>query len=142
MSAGQLEDVAHVCNRYPDIQLTYQLPTGTSTAAGEQVTLVAELERELEGDLRPVDAPRCTVLLVFQLCDGRSSIRSLPCLVGLPPAKKCTSQQLTWACKCFLKGVSSKHAMLPAYRQQISFLLMPRHDTALLWDFFAARCHP
>ncbi|CAL8467727.1 g7265 [Coccomyxa elongata] len=58
MSAGQLEDVARVCNRYPDIQLTYQLPTGTSTAAGEQVTLVAELERELEGDLRPVDAPR------------------------------------------------------------------------------------
>ena len=66
MSAGQLEDVARVCNRYPDIQLTYQLPTGTSTAAGEQVTLVAELERELEGDLRPVDAPRYTFTPVFK----------------------------------------------------------------------------
>ena len=61
MSQGQLEDVARVCNRYPDIQLTYALPSGNAAAAGDQVTLVAELERELEGDLRPVDAPRCDI---------------------------------------------------------------------------------
>lgn len=59
MSEGQLAEVARVANRYPDIQLTYQLPTGTAAAAGDQVTLVADLERELDGDLRPVDAPRC-----------------------------------------------------------------------------------
>ena len=59
MSQGQLEDVARVANRYPDIQLAYSLPGGPSAGAGGQVLLVAELERELEGDLRPVDAPRC-----------------------------------------------------------------------------------
>ena len=58
MTDGQLEDVARVCNRYPDIQLTYQLEGGNSVAAGGQVTLTAQMERELEGDLRPVDAPR------------------------------------------------------------------------------------
>lgn len=59
MTDGQLEDVARVCNRYPDIQLTYQLEGGASVPAGGQVTLTAQMEREaFEGDLRPVDAPR------------------------------------------------------------------------------------
>ena len=58
MSEAQLEDVARMCNRYPDIQLSYQLEGGNSVAAGDQVTLTAQMERELEGDLRPVDAPR------------------------------------------------------------------------------------
>ncbi len=59
MSEGQLQDVLRVCQRYPDIQLTYQLPAGTSVAAGDQVQVVAELERDWsEGDLPPVDAPR------------------------------------------------------------------------------------
>ena len=58
MTDMQLEDVARVCNRYPDIQLTYQLEGGNSVAAKKQVTLTAQMERELEGDLRPVDAPR------------------------------------------------------------------------------------
>ena len=59
MSEAQLEDVARVCNRYPDIQLSYQLEGGASVPAGEQVTLTAQMEREIEGDLGPVDAPRC-----------------------------------------------------------------------------------
>lgn len=59
MSEGQLADVLRVCHRYPDIQLTYQMPGGASVAAGNQVQLVAELERDWsEGDLPPVDAPR------------------------------------------------------------------------------------
>ncbi|CAK0763687.1 DExH-box ATP-dependent RNA helicase DExH12 [Coccomyxa viridis] len=58
MSEAQLEDVARVCNRYPDIQLSYQLEGGASVPAGEQVTLTAQMEREIEGDLRPADAPR------------------------------------------------------------------------------------
>jgi len=60
----QLEDVARVCNRYPDIQLTYQLEGGNSVAAKKQVTLTAQMERELEGDLRPVDAPRSAACAV------------------------------------------------------------------------------
>ncbi len=59
MSQGQLEDVARVANRYPDIQLAYSLPGGAAVPAGGQVQLLAELERELDGELRPVDAPRC-----------------------------------------------------------------------------------
>ena len=45
MSQPQLEDVARVCNRYPDIQLAYSLPGGADVPAGGQVLLVAELER-------------------------------------------------------------------------------------------------
>ncbi len=73
MSQGQLEDVSRVCNRYPDIQLTYALPSGNAAAAGDQVTLVAELERELEGDLRPVDAPRCALSSSCPLCCANSA---------------------------------------------------------------------
>ena len=62
MSEAQLEDLARVCNRYPDIQLSYQLEGGNSVPAGEQVTLTAQMEREIEGDLRPVDAPRCAAV--------------------------------------------------------------------------------
>ena len=46
MSQGQLEDVARTCNRYPDIQLTYQLPGGTSVAAGEQVQPMAMIHNQ------------------------------------------------------------------------------------------------
>ena len=60
MSEGQLEDVARVCNRYPT--------SSSATAAGRHLRgrrasrsrSTAQLERELEGDLRPVDAPRCS----------------------------------------------------------------------------------
>lgn len=58
MSDGQLEDVARVCNRYPDIQLNYEVTSGTSVAAGDAVALQVDLQREQAGDLRPVDAPR------------------------------------------------------------------------------------
>ena len=58
MSESQLEDVARVCNRYPDIQLTYSLPDGAVVAANESVMLQVSLEREDTAELRPVDAPR------------------------------------------------------------------------------------
>jgi pre-mRNA-splicing helicase BRR2 len=58
MSGQQLEDVARVCNRYPDIQLSHTLAGGKEAGAGESVLLQVDLERELEGELRPVDAPR------------------------------------------------------------------------------------
>ena len=58
MSDSQLEDVARVCNRYPDIQLTYDIAGGRTAAAGDAVTLQVDLQREQAGELRPVDAPR------------------------------------------------------------------------------------
>ena len=39
MSDSQLEDVARVCNRYPDIQLTYDLVDGAEVAAEDAVTM-------------------------------------------------------------------------------------------------------
>ena len=59
MSTPQLSDVARVCGRYPDIQLEHSLPKGATYAAGDQVDVVVELQRSQEGELPPVDAPRC-----------------------------------------------------------------------------------
>lgn len=39
MTETQLMDVAKVCNRYPDIQLTYEVVGGTEVAAEDAVTL-------------------------------------------------------------------------------------------------------
>lgn len=59
LSDRQLEDVARVCNRYPDIQLNYEVPGGTEVSAGDNVTVVVTLEREMAGnELPPVHAPR------------------------------------------------------------------------------------
>lgn len=59
MSEAQLEDVARWCNRYPDINVSHALADPDDVRAGEPVSLTVALERELEGELRPVDAPRC-----------------------------------------------------------------------------------
>lgn len=56
----QLHDVTMVCNRYPDIQLNFEVMDSSNITAGEQVTIMVALERDFEGDLRPVDAPRYT----------------------------------------------------------------------------------
>lgn len=58
MSDRQLHDVTVVCNRYPDIQLNFEVLDAKNVTAGEKVTIVVSLEREYEGELRPVDAPR------------------------------------------------------------------------------------
>lgn len=58
MSDRQLHDVTVVCNRYPDIQLNFEVLDAKNVMAGEKVTMVVSLEREFEGELRPVDAPR------------------------------------------------------------------------------------
>ena len=84
LSGAQLEDVARVANRYPDIQLTHSLASGASVAAGGQVDLIADLERDLEGDLRPVDAPRLApwafypCIAVRQLPDTKTLSVALP----------------------------------------------------------------
>lgn len=58
MSEPQLEDVARWCNRYPDVSLAFELAGGGEAVAGEPVSLSVSLEREGEGEVRPVDAPR------------------------------------------------------------------------------------
>lgn len=60
MTDSQMEDVARVCNRYPDIQLSYELAGGGKEPVPAQgsVAMQVELQREQTGDLRPVDAPR------------------------------------------------------------------------------------
>ncbi|CAD7700973.1 unnamed protein product, partial [Ostreobium quekettii] len=58
MSDAQLHDVTLFCNRYPDIQLNYQLVNTQPVAAGDQVTIRVNLEREQDGEVGSVDAPR------------------------------------------------------------------------------------
>lgn len=60
MTDAQLLDIARVCNRFPNIDVTYEIIDNNDISAGENVTLQVTLERELEGrqELGPVDAPR------------------------------------------------------------------------------------
>ncbi|KAF5776704.1 putative RNA helicase [Helianthus annuus] len=60
MSDTHLMDIAKFCNRYPDIELSYQVLDSDNVKAGEDFTLVVTLERDLEGttDVGLVDAPR------------------------------------------------------------------------------------
>ncbi|KAK9818381.1 hypothetical protein WJX72_011703 [[Myrmecia] bisecta] len=72
LSDAQLGDVAAWCKRYPDIDLKFSVPEAEAggreggdgketvwrVGGGEAVTMVVELERNFEGELRPVDAPR------------------------------------------------------------------------------------
>ncbi|WIA19957.1 hypothetical protein OEZ85_005838 [Tetradesmus obliquus] len=61
LSDRQLDEVTAVCNRYPDISVTTELPDGPDVAAGDSVTLIVNLDREMEEDateLGPVHAPR------------------------------------------------------------------------------------
>lgn len=60
MSDTELMDIARFCNRFPNIDLTYDVIDSDSVSAGDDVSLVVTLERELEGgsDVGPVDAPK------------------------------------------------------------------------------------
>ncbi|KAK8597890.1 hypothetical protein V6N13_095285 [Hibiscus sabdariffa] len=60
MSDLQLLDIAKFCNRYPNIDLSYEVMESENVRAGEKVTLQVTLERDLEGktEVGPVDAPR------------------------------------------------------------------------------------
>ncbi|KAG9146680.1 hypothetical protein Leryth_005025 [Lithospermum erythrorhizon] len=60
MSDTQLIDIARFCNRFPNIDLAYDVVDGGSVMPGEDVSLQVTLERDLEGrtEVGPVDAPR------------------------------------------------------------------------------------
>ena len=60
MSDEQLLDIARFCNRFPNIDMTYEVLENGNVRAGEDITLQVTLERDLEGrtEVGPVDAPR------------------------------------------------------------------------------------
>ncbi|KAI3844843.1 hypothetical protein MKX03_004564 [Papaver bracteatum] len=60
MSGTQLLDIARFCNRFPNIDMTYEVLESDSVMAGDDVSLQVTLERDLEGrsEVGPVDAPR------------------------------------------------------------------------------------
>jgi len=60
LSAAQLADVARVCNRYPNIDLTYEVEDADEVASGDTVTVLVQLQREgeEEGRVPKVHAPR------------------------------------------------------------------------------------
>ncbi|XP_048127007.1 DExH-box ATP-dependent RNA helicase DExH12-like [Rhodamnia argentea] len=60
MSDSQLLDIARFCNRFPNINLTYEVLNDDSVGAGDDITLQVTLERDMEGrtEVGPVDAPR------------------------------------------------------------------------------------
>ncbi|XP_057975610.1 DExH-box ATP-dependent RNA helicase DExH12 [Malania oleifera] len=60
MSDPQLLDIARFCNRFPNIDLAYDVLKSENVRAGELITLSVTLERDLVGrsEVGPVDAPR------------------------------------------------------------------------------------
>ncbi|XP_027169983.1 DExH-box ATP-dependent RNA helicase DExH12-like isoform X2 [Coffea eugenioides] len=60
MSESQLLDIARFCNRFPNIDLAYDVPDRDNVRAGENIKVHVTLERDLEGrtEIGPVDAPR------------------------------------------------------------------------------------
>ena len=60
LSDPQLAEVARVCNRYPDIELNFDVVGGEAVTAGEPVVINVFMDRSLqEGqDLAPVHCPR------------------------------------------------------------------------------------
>ncbi|XP_050942555.1 DExH-box ATP-dependent RNA helicase DExH12-like [Cucumis melo] len=60
MSDSQLLDIARFCNRFPNIDMAYEVLDGENVAAGENITLQVTLERDLDGrtEVGPVDALR------------------------------------------------------------------------------------
>ncbi|KAE9585074.1 hypothetical protein Lal_00017983 [Lupinus albus] len=60
MSDHQLLDIARFCNRFPNIDLSYEVLESDNVQAGDDVTIQVTLERDLEGktEVGSVDAPR------------------------------------------------------------------------------------
>ena len=87
MSDPQLADVARVCNRYPDIEVNFDVVGGETVTAGEAVQINVFMERTLlEGqELASVHCPRC-------VCLASSPCRN--CLCAMPVSAFCTH----WMC--------------------------------------------
>ncbi|XP_072962861.1 DExH-box ATP-dependent RNA helicase DExH12-like [Typha angustifolia] len=60
MSDSQLLDIVRFCNRFPNIDMAYEILHSEDIRPGKEVDLQVTLERDLEGrsEVGPVDAPR------------------------------------------------------------------------------------
>ncbi|KFK37089.1 hypothetical protein AALP_AA4G211800 [Arabis alpina] len=60
MSNTQLLDIARFCNRFPNIDLTYEIVGSDEVTPGKEITLQVMVERDMEGrtEIGPVEAPR------------------------------------------------------------------------------------
>ncbi|CAN7132580.1 unnamed protein product [Brassica rapa subsp. narinosa] len=60
ISDTELLDIAKFCNRFPNIDLTYEVVGSEDVTPGKEVTLQVTLERDMEGrtEVGAVDAPR------------------------------------------------------------------------------------
>lgn len=56
MSDAKLEAVAKWCNRYPDIDLKFDIDDKDDIATGDAVTVLVQLERDFDGELPPVQS--------------------------------------------------------------------------------------
>jgi pre-mRNA-splicing helicase BRR2 len=59
LSDSQVLDIVRFCNQFPNIDMSYEVMDGDNVRAGEDITLLVTLARDLEGtEVGPVDAPR------------------------------------------------------------------------------------
>ncbi|KAK3020100.1 hypothetical protein RJ639_003724 [Escallonia herrerae] len=60
MEDSYLMDIARFCNRFPNIDMAYDVLESDNVRAGEDIAMLVTLERDLEGrtEVGPVDAPR------------------------------------------------------------------------------------
>lgn len=58
LSDQQKADVARAANRYPNVEMSFQLAGGEEVTEGDAVQVLVSLERENEGEVGPVYAPR------------------------------------------------------------------------------------
>ena len=60
MTDAQMGEVAEACNRYPNIEVNYEVVNADEVEAGDSVEMVVSLEREMDddGELGAVVAPR------------------------------------------------------------------------------------
>ncbi|PON73250.1 U5 small nuclear ribonucleoprotein 200 kDa helicase [Trema orientale] len=60
MTDSQLLDIARFCNRFPNIDMSYEVLEGDNVRAGDLITLQVTLERDLDGrtEVGAVDTPR------------------------------------------------------------------------------------
>ena len=60
LSSAQLADVARVCNRYPNIDVSYEVEDADEVASGDTVTVLVNLLREGDEEGRVPKVPgRC-----------------------------------------------------------------------------------
>ena len=77
LSEAQMGDVAKFCNRYPNIELTYEIQDKDEITNGSQINIAVTLEREDEVT-GPVVAPFFPQVIVLSLGTFRVESKQTP----------------------------------------------------------------